>query len=68
MRQNEVAANIDAAEARIKEIDELFCQPLYYERTSLEQVTELETERKILNREVADLLGEWEQNEEEIGS
>ena len=68
MRQDELTARIDTAEARIREIDELFCEPTYYERTPLEEVTELEAERTGLHREVADHMGEWEQNEEEIGS
>ena len=59
MRQDELTARIDTAEARIREIDELFCEPTYYERTPLEEVTELEAERTGLHREVADHMGEW---------
>jgi ATPase subunit of ABC transporter with duplicated ATPase domains len=68
VRQDELTARIDTAEARIKEIDELFCEPTYYERTPPGEVTELETERTTLQGDVATLMGEWEQNEEEIGS
>ena len=67
MRQDELVACIDNAEARIKEVDDLFCEPTYYKRTPPEEVSALETERAALQCEVVDLMGEWEQNEEEIG-
>ena len=68
IRQEELTACIDTAEARIEQIDELFCEANYYEQTPLEEVTTLENERTGLHREVVDLMGEWERNEEEIGS
>ena len=49
------------------EIDEVFCEPEYYERTPPNEVKALETERSSLQREVADLMVEWEGAEEEIG-
>ena len=66
-RQEELTASIEAAEARVAEIDEIFCEPTYYERTASDEVKALETERTSLQTEVADLMAEWEQAEEEVG-
>ena len=66
-RQEELTASIDEAEARVAEIDEVFCEPKYYERTPPDEVKALETERASLQSEVADLMAEWEGAEEEIG-
>ena len=67
VRQDELSTRIDDFEGRIKEIDKLFCEPIYYKRALAEEVSALETERAALHREVAKLMDEWEQNEEEIG-
>ena len=66
-RQEELTASIEAAEARVAEIDEIFCEPMYYERTASDDVKALETERTSLQTEVTDLMAEWEQAEEEVG-
>ena len=49
------------------EIDGVFCEPKYYERTPSNEVKALETERASLQSKVADLMAEWEGAEEEIG-
>jgi len=61
-------ARIDTAEARLAEIDELFCQPGYYEQTSADEVRALEDERARLKGEVAEITGEWERAEEELST
>ena len=66
-RQEELTASIEEAESRVAEIDEVFCEPQYYERTPPDEVKALETERSSLQSEVADLMAEWESAEEEIG-
>ena len=66
-RQEALTASIEEAEARVAEIDEVFCDPTYYERASPEDVKILETERTSLQSDVAGLTSEWEKAEEEIG-
>ena len=61
-------ARIDTAEARVLEIDDLFCQPGYYEQTPPDDVRALEDERSRLKSEVADLTSEWDRTEEELST
>ena len=66
-RQEALTASIEEAEARMAEIDEVFCEPTYYERASPDEVKILEAERTSLQSDVAVLTSEWESAEEEIG-
>ena len=66
-RQDALTASIEEAEARVAEIDEMFCEPEYFERTSADELKILEAERTSLQGEVADLTSKWESVEEEIG-
>jgi ATPase subunit of ABC transporter with duplicated ATPase domains len=61
-------ARIDTAEARVAEIDKLFCQPGYYEQTPPDDVGALEDERARLKSEVAELTSEWERTGEELSA
>jgi ATPase subunit of ABC transporter with duplicated ATPase domains len=65
-RRDEVTASVERAEARIHEINELFCDPAYFDRTSRNQVRKLEEEQKRLSGEVDSLMGEWETIEQEL--
>jgi ATPase subunit of ABC transporter with duplicated ATPase domains len=65
-RRDEVTAEVDKAEARINEINELFCDPTYFERTSHKEVTKKEEEQKKLSAKVEELMQEWEELEEEL--
>ena len=60
--------SVEAAEARVREIDAQFCKPDYYEWTPAEDVRALEDERSRLQGEVGDLMAEWEQTAERMGS
>ena len=66
-RQEALTASIEEAEARMAEIDEVFCEPTYYERASPDEVKILEAERTSLQSDVAELTSEWESAEEETG-
>ena len=61
-----LTTKIEAAEARIKEIDAMFCEANYFEHTPPAEVRKAEAERKRLEREVTGLMAEWEQVEEEM--
>ncbi len=57
---------IDRAESRIHEINEIFCDPTYFEQTPRQQVSKLEQEQKRLTGEVETLMAEWERVEREL--
>ncbi len=67
-RRDELTAEIEAAEARVAEIDRLFCMPGYYDATPPAEVTELEAERAALQGRVEHLMGRWESVERELES
>ena len=52
-----------AAESRVHEINDLFCDPSYFDRTPHQEVKRLENEQKSLNDKAARLLEEWEEVE-----
>ena len=59
-------ARLEQAEVRVREIDETFCAPSFYQSTSAEDIKALEVERAELTREVEELMAEWEKQEEAI--
>ncbi|NKB66108.1 MAG: ATP-binding cassette domain-containing protein [Candidatus Latescibacteria bacterium] len=66
-RQESLLAELETAEARMGEIDALFCRAGFYDGTPAEEVRELEVERAELERSVGELTAAWEQAEEELG-
>ena len=59
-RAEELAARVEAAEARVAEIDAVFADPAFYEGSSPDEVRSLERERAERVEEAAALTGEWE--------
>lgn len=64
-RRDKIATAIDQAEARVDAIDELFCDPAYFDR-SRPQVRKVEAEQKQLKGKAEELLKEWETVEAEL--
>jgi ATPase subunit of ABC transporter with duplicated ATPase domains len=67
-RLAEVTDRVQAAEARLREIDALFCQPDYFVRTPPDDVRARQAARGDLEREVADCMAEWERLEDAVGA
>jgi ATPase subunit of ABC transporter with duplicated ATPase domains len=65
-RRDEVTAAVEQSENRIHAINEMFCDPTFFDRTSRDQVKKLEGEQKTLSEKVEKLMGEWEKIEEQI--
>jgi len=59
-RLEELASRIEAAEARIAEIDATFCAPGYYEAAPSEERVALDRERSARQEDVARLTREWD--------
>jgi ABC-type multidrug transport system ATPase subunit len=66
-KRDEVTSAVEKAESRIHAINELFCDPTFFDRTSAGDVKKLENEQKTLSTRVEELMGEWEKLEEQIG-
>ncbi len=65
-RSDEITAQIEQSELRVSEIDEIFCEPAFYNSTPADAVWKLESERAKLQGELADLVREWEEIEEAL--
>jgi ATPase subunit of ABC transporter with duplicated ATPase domains len=65
-RLEAVTAEVEKSESRVHAINEMFCDPTFFDRTSREQVKKLEGEQKTLSAKVEELMGEWEKIETEL--
>jgi ATPase subunit of ABC transporter with duplicated ATPase domains len=63
---DQVTASVEQAESRINAINEMFCDPTFFDRTSRDQVKKLEAEQKTLSTKIEELMGEWERIETEM--
>jgi ATPase subunit of ABC transporter with duplicated ATPase domains len=66
-KRDQLTASVEKAESRINEINELFCDPTFFDRTSRDKVKKLEEEQKNLSTQVEAWMGDWEKVESELG-
>jgi len=65
-RRDKATISIEEAERRLAEIDEIFCDPTFYDRSAPAEVRALEAERTRLQGGLESLVAEWERLEEEL--
>ncbi len=65
-RRDALTDRIERAEGRIHSINELFCNPGFFDKTPDSEVRKLEREQKNLSAKVDELMAEWERVEEQI--
>ncbi|MDX1502776.1 MAG: ABC-F family ATP-binding cassette domain-containing protein [Thermoanaerobaculia bacterium] len=65
-RRDRLTEEIDKTESRIHEINDLFCDPTFFEKTPRAKVTQLEREQKELSTRVEELMAQWEEAESEL--
>jgi ATPase subunit of ABC transporter with duplicated ATPase domains len=65
-RRDRLTGEIEAAEARIAEIDAALCAPGYYESTPSAEIASADAERAELVGRVERLMGEWESVESRL--
>jgi len=63
-----VTSQVENAESRVHAINEMFCDPTFFDRTPREQIKKLEGEQKTLSTKVEELMAEWERIETEIAA
>jgi ATPase subunit of ABC transporter with duplicated ATPase domains len=61
-----VTSQVENSESRVHAINEMFCDPTFFDRTPREQVKKLEGEQKTLSAKVEELMAEWERIETEM--
>lgn len=61
-----LTTSIEKAEARVGDINDLFCNPGFFDKTSPKEVKRLESEQEKLKSTVEEALARWEVVEEEI--
>ncbi|TVP45128.1 MAG: ABC transporter ATP-binding protein [Gemmatimonadales bacterium] len=63
-RRDELTGRIESGEARVAEIDALFLEPGYFDRTAPQVVKRLQDERaRLVDRELPKLMNDWEEVE-----
>ena len=65
-RRDRAAAAIDKTEGRIHAINELFCNPGFFDKTAPGEVKKLEHEQKQLGARLEELMADWEAAEREL--
>ena len=65
-QRDELTEEIERTEGRVHEINDIFCDPTYFDRTPHEDVRRIEQEQKTLSQRVAELLKEWEEIEKNL--
>ncbi len=66
--RDKLTAAIEQAEQRVHAINELFCNPGFFDKTSPGEVKKLETEQKQLSTRIEALLADWERVEGELAA
>jgi hypothetical protein len=64
--RDQLTTEIETAENRVHEINEIFCNPTYFDRTPPAEVRKLEQEQKDLSARVDELMARWQEVEEEL--
>ncbi len=67
-QRDAIVAKIEVAEARVGEIDEIFCDPGYFAKNAPDAVRALEGEQNDLRADVERLTAKWEKAEEELAT
>jgi ATPase subunit of ABC transporter with duplicated ATPase domains len=63
-----LTAEIERAEQRVHEINEMFCNAGFFERTPAADVRKLEGEQKSLSARIEQWMAEWERVEQALGA
>ena len=66
--RDRITTDLEKAEARIGAINELFCDPSFFDRTPRGEVNKLENEQKSLKSKIDSLMSAWEGLEKELES
>ena len=57
---------LESVEGRVNDINEAFCDPQFFEKTSRQKVTKLEQEQRTLKARIDELMAQWQQIEDKL--
>ena len=66
-KRDQLTAEVEKAEKRVNEINELFCNPSFFEKTPAAEVKKLENEQKQQSTKIEQSMADWEKVEAELG-
>ncbi|MNC90751.1 hypothetical protein D3C83_68910 [compost metagenome] len=66
--RDRLAAEIERAERRVGEINELFCNPGFFDKTPPGEVKKLEGEQRALTARIDELMAGWTAVEEQLAA
>ena len=66
-QRDSLTEEIEKAEKRVHAINEMFCNPGFFDKTPDAEVRKLEREQKTLTGKVEDMMTRWEEVEQELG-
>ncbi len=64
--RDRLTGKIEEGEERVNEINELFCDPTFFDKTPPKQVKKLELEQAGLKTQVEEMITAWEKVETEL--
>ncbi len=64
---NDVTQELESVEGRVNDINEAFCDPQFFDKTSRQKVTKLEQEQRTLKARIDELMAQWQQIEDKLG-
>jgi ATPase subunit of ABC transporter with duplicated ATPase domains len=67
-KRNEILHDLEVAEARVQQINGLFCNPGFFAETPREKVRQLEHEQAQLRHHITELMSAWETVEDELAT
>jgi ATPase subunit of ABC transporter with duplicated ATPase domains len=65
-KRDRLAAEIEKAETRVHAINEMFCNPGFFDKTAPKEIKKLEEEQKVLGAKIDGWMTEWAKLEEEL--
>jgi len=67
-RRDKLAGEIEKAESRVHAINEMFCNPGFFDKTPPKEIKKLEEEQKVLGGKIDEWMAEWARLEEELAT
>ena len=58
-KRDDLTMSVEGIERRLREIDAMFCEDGFFDRSSTDEISRLETERADVEKKLEDLMEQW---------